>query len=136
MLGQHACDRVDDLLANCGGRKRDMKIVVHILRPFARTHADHTLLRAIDPAATVLDNECMSHVAPNLLALDQRAIEVKDYRVNIIPRSRHARRSFLRYGTMTIRRVLCAGAVHASAIDESAKVCVGTSIFRSAISCM
>src|SRR5208283_2617471 len=61
------------------------EVIVHVARPLGRAHADHLLLRTVDPAAAVLNHERMAHVAPYLLALDQRSVEIEDD-----PRPTHA----------------------------------------------
>ena len=47
-------------------------------RPLGRAHAHHRRLRALVPAAAALADELLAHVVPDLLGVDDHAVEIED----------------------------------------------------------
>ena len=75
-----AVDRLeppDDLLRDLLRRIRHPKLVVHVARPLERAHAHHLPLRAFVPAAAALARELFAHLVPDVLGLEQDAVEVE-----------------------------------------------------------
>ena len=53
-------------------------IVVEVPRPFLGAHTHHVRLRAVVPAGAPLADEPLAHLVPDLLGVEQQAVEVED----------------------------------------------------------
>jgi hypothetical protein len=51
---------------------------VHVARPFERAHAHHRPLRRLVVAGAALAGEGLPDLVPDLLRLDEHAVEVED----------------------------------------------------------
>ena len=68
----------DDLVADLLRRLGEPDLVVHVARPLGRAHPHHRRLRALVPAAAALLRQLLAHVVPDLLRVDDHAVEVED----------------------------------------------------------
>ena len=59
-------------------RLREPELLMEVARPLFGAHAHHVRLRAVVPAAAALAGELLAHVVPDLLAVDDDAVEVED----------------------------------------------------------
>ena len=69
-----------DLVRDLLGRKADVELVVHVPRPFRRAHAHHRARGFLRPGAAVLMGDFLARRRPDLLGVDENAIEVEDDR--------------------------------------------------------
>ena len=75
--------QLDDVGVDLGRRSRvDAELLVDEARPLRRAHAHHRPLRLGVVAAAPLADVPLAHVVPDLLALDEHAVEVEDDRLD------------------------------------------------------
>jgi hypothetical protein len=77
---------VGDLGADLLGRLGKPDPLVHVDRPFARAHAHHVRLRALVPPAVTLARKTLAHLVPQLLRVEQHAVEIEDDGLDHRPR--------------------------------------------------
>src|SRR5205814_9647414 len=68
----------DDLGVDLVRLVRDIGRLVQVARPLARAHAHHRPLHLVVVAAAALAHESLAHLVPDLLRLDEHAVEVED----------------------------------------------------------
>src|SRR5207302_537390 len=68
----------DDLGADLLGWLAEPDHVVHVARPTRRAHAHPVPLRALAPAAAALARELLADLVPELLGVEEDAVEVED----------------------------------------------------------
>ena len=68
----------DDLVVDLLRRLREPELVVHVARPFGRAHPHHVRLGAVVPPPAALAHEPLAHVVPDLLRVDDDAVEIED----------------------------------------------------------
>ena len=69
---------LDDDPVQLLGRLREPELVVEVLRPLRGAHPHHVRLRAVVPAATALADQTLAHLVPDLLGVEEQAVEVED----------------------------------------------------------
>ena len=67
-----------DLTIDLFGRLRQTDDVVHVARPLGGAHPHHVRLRLLAPAAASFAREPFSHLVPDLLAVEDDAVEIED----------------------------------------------------------
>ena len=55
---------------------------MHVPRPLRRAHAHHRPLRVLSPAASSLVRDLPARLVPDLLGVEQHAVEVEDHRLD------------------------------------------------------
>ncbi len=70
-----------DLCGDLVGLIRDAEVLVEVPGPLGRAHAHHRPLRLVVVAAAALADEGLANLVPDLLALDQDAVQVEDDRL-------------------------------------------------------
>src|SRR5947199_123069 len=71
-------ETADDLGGDFLGRVAEPELVVHVARPLERAHAHHVPLGVRVPAAAALAHQLRAHGVPDLLGVEQDAVEVED----------------------------------------------------------
>jgi hypothetical protein len=79
-------ESADDLGVDLVGRLREAYDIVHVARPLGRAHAHHVPLGALVPAAAALFGELLAGLVPDLLGVEQEAVQVEDDALNHRPR--------------------------------------------------
>jgi len=69
---------LDDQPVQLVGRVSKTELLVHVARPLGRAHAHHFCLRAFVPPAASLTRESLAHFVPDLLGVEQKAVEIED----------------------------------------------------------
>ena len=72
----------DDLAVDLVRRLRQADHLVHVARPLGGAHAHHVRLRLFAPASAAFAGEALPDLVPELLAVDDDAVEVEDDRVD------------------------------------------------------
>ena len=67
-----------DLALDLFGRLRKPQLLVHVPRPFGGAHSHHVRLGALVPVAAALARELLADFVPELLGVDQHAVQVED----------------------------------------------------------
>ena len=80
-LEQSSHDLVVDLLRRVG----EPDDVVHVPRPLGRAHAHHVRLSSLVPGAAALAGELLANLVPDVLRVDEHAVEVEDDRFDLAP---------------------------------------------------
>ena len=80
MSSQTGLHTPDDVVVDLGRGHGNAEAVVHVARPFLRAHAHHVGRRTLVPGATALPHEVLARRVPDLLGLDQHAVEIEDHR--------------------------------------------------------
>ena len=76
----HPADHLDvDLLRRIG----DPDDIVEVARPLGRAHAGHVRLRLVAPAAAALARKPLAHLVPDVVGVDEDAVEVEDDRLDL-----------------------------------------------------
>jgi hypothetical protein len=66
--------RLDDLI----GRARDCELVLHIGRPFERTHPHHGPGGILTPLATQVAGDGSAGIIPRLLGVEEHPVQIED----------------------------------------------------------
>ena len=69
---------LDDDPVQLLGRLREPELVVEVARPLRGAHPHHVRLRTVVPAAAALADQTLAHLVPDLLRVQEQAVEVED----------------------------------------------------------
>ena len=75
-------EALDHLAVDLLRRLGQADLLVHVARPLCRAHAHHVLLRLVVPAAAALLGELLAGLVPDLLGVEQQAVEIEDDRLD------------------------------------------------------
>ena len=82
LLGVARSHAPHDLGVDLLGRLGEPDHVVHVPRPLRRAHPHHVGLRPLVPASAALAGELLAHLVPDVLGVDEHAVEVEDHRLD------------------------------------------------------
>ena len=72
------------------------ELLVQVARPFVRAHAHHRALCLLVVAAAALEHERSAHLVPDLLRLDEHAVQVEHDRLDRHPALRYSPPTYVR----------------------------------------